>query len=107
MLTDSQVSFFHSFGYVLAPKLFNSSEIEKITNVSDSFMKELREGEELDPEEGQSEDRFVERSEYLTQIVTEDRIYESARKILGERFLWAGSEAVSYTHLTLPTILLV
>jgi len=101
MLTDSQVSFFNSFGYVFAPELFSSSEIEKITNVSDSFMKELREGEEIDPEKGQSEDRFVERSEYLTQIVAEDRIYESARKILGERFLWAGSEGhitVNSTH---------
>lgn len=101
MLTDSQVSFFHSFGYVFAPKLFRSSEVEKITNVSDSFMRELRDGEVVDPEQGQSEDTFVERNAYLTQVVADDRIYESARKILGDRFLWAGSEGhitVNSTH---------
>ena len=92
MLSPGQVSHFKSFGFLFIRQLFSAKEVEDITTTADNLWLKLRDGQSLDPEQGQGEGTFVERDAALTNMVTDARIYEAAESILGPGFIWAGSE---------------
>ena len=92
MLSPGQVSHFKSFGFLFIRQLFSPKEVEDITTTADNLWLKLRDGQTLDPEQGQGEGTFVERDAALTKMVTDARIYEAAESILGPGFIWAGSE---------------
>ena len=92
MLSPGQVSHFKSFGFLFIRQLFSAKEVEDITTTADNLWLKLRDGQSLDPEQGQGEGTFVERDAALTKMVTDARIYEAAESILGPGFIWAGSE---------------
>ena len=92
MLSAGQVAHFKSFGFLFIPQLFSAEETAEITATADNLWLKLRNGQPLDPEQGQGEGNFIEQDETLTKMVTDDRIYEAAECILGPGFVWAGSE---------------
>ena len=42
--------------------------------------------------------RFVEHSPMLTRLVEDDRIYGTIERLVGDRFVWAGSEGNVTAH---------
>ena len=87
----SQKAFFESFGYLFIRGLFSKSEMENITSEAEDLWLEERDGDTLG-DTGQSVAPFVEKRAQLTALIDDDRIYTVLEAILGEGFIWAGSE---------------
>ena len=100
----SQKAFFESFGYLFVRGLFSKREIEDITLEAEDLWLEERGGANLG-DTGQSVAPFVEKRASLTALMDDERIYTVLEAILGEGFVWAGSEGnitVSGEHLWHP-----
>lgn len=90
MLTKEQVEYFECFGFLHLRQAFSNAEVEEITDAAEEiFDAELG---QLVGEEYGDVDYIVERHPRLTQLVTDARIYEPVRQLLGDDFLWSGSE---------------
>ena len=95
MLTAAQETYFDTFGFLVFKELFSGDEIASITHEADKIW--TTEGSN-NMEEARAIAPFVERSELLTQIVTDDRIYLPLQQLIGPGFIWAGSEGNITTH---------
>ena len=96
MLTKQQKAYFTTFGFLIFKKLFNPEEIRKITEESDSILDEDRGGKPFDGKARQAVMRFVERRPFLSTLLTDDRIYEGVKDLLGENFFWIGGDGNLY-----------
>jgi hypothetical protein len=92
MLTDDQLSYFDTFGFVLLKQLFTPQETAEITRTADELSRaEL--GRELTEGEDASLTGLVEGDPGLTQLLLlDDRIYQTMRQLLGDDMIWSGSE---------------
>ena len=92
MLTDHQLNYFDTFGFVLLKQLFTPEETAHITRTADELTKaEL--GRDVPEGEDFSMGGFIEGHPGMTQLlVLDDRIYETMRQLLGDDMIWSGSE---------------
>ena len=89
MLTPDQHAHYDTFGFLLLPALFSADEMTEIIAASETIWGD--DDTALKNEEIRAT-YFFERSRYLTQIVTDDRIYPVIEELVGKDPIWVGSE---------------
>jgi hypothetical protein len=89
MLTDQQLAHFSTFGFLFLKQAFSPKEMAAFTAAAEELWRQ-------DPTPGENGERrldyFVERRPPLTRLLTDDRIYAVIQSLLGEEFVWVGSE---------------
>jgi ectoine hydroxylase-related dioxygenase (phytanoyl-CoA dioxygenase family) len=91
MITNEQIDHFRVFGFLVLRQAFSSEEIGEITNEADAIWdREAPEGSKAGTMASFGE--FVERNAQLTRLAEDDRIYGTVNQLLGDGFVWAGSE---------------
>ena len=91
MLTSEQCAHFETFGFLLLRKLFSVQEMEKITKEAERIWNKNQSCETVNSE-GIHLNYMIERSDVLTGLVNDDRIFHSVKQLLGLDFIWVGSE---------------
>ena len=95
-LTSQQVAFFQTFGYVVLPSLFTKSEVSDITADFEKVLDNDRKGAKFKGDKRQAVLAFVEKTETLRSLVSDDRIFLPISQLLGEEFVWVGSDGNLY-----------
>ena len=108
-LSKHQLDFFDTFGYLGFPGLLKD-RIDKIIEAFEDVW--VKSGRTHDGTTRSALVPLADQSEYLSSLLDDPRIHDIASSICGEDFNYYSGDgnyyvAVSYTHLTLPTILLV
>jgi hypothetical protein len=89
MLTPQQSAHFDTFGFAFFRQAFSPLEMATITSAAEEIWRS-------DEQEIEGEERrlgyFVERSQPLTALVTDERIYPVITDLLGPDLLWICSE---------------
>ncbi len=89
MLSPQEIAHFETFGYLFLPQLFPAAEMEEIRKTAEEIWSQ-------NPQPITDGDRrltyFVERSEQLTRLVEDERIYRRVGDLMGPGFIWVGSE---------------
>ncbi len=89
MLTDQQLAHFSTFGFLLLKQAFSAAEMAAFTRAAEELWRQ-------DPTPEKNEERrlnyFVERQPLLTRMVADERIHAVVHDLLGDRFIWVGSE---------------
>ena len=89
MLTEQQLAHFSTFGFLLLKQAFSATEMAAFTSAAEELWRE-------DPTPAANAERrlsyFVERQPLLTRMVADDRIHAVVHDLLGDRFIWGGSE---------------
>ena len=96
MLTEEQVSYFRSFGFLMQRNLLSPEEMTDIGRDFDEVMAEERGGETFSGDETQTVLWFVEHRPSLFRLAEDDRIYNAIGQLLGPDFLWVLSDANLY-----------
>ena len=91
MLTRDQLDHFDTFGFVVLRAAFTYDETERLHNAAEAAYRDLL-GREPRPEDVIWEPGQVEERDDLRWLIEDDRIHESVAELLGERFIWFGSE---------------
>lgn len=92
MLTPQQLAHYATFGFLLLPQLLDQEEIAAIQHESAQLWQAERQRRGLDEQAYLSVAPFIERSPTLLRLPVDDRIYSAIEAILGQGFLWSGSE---------------
>lgn len=90
-LTQDQIDYFDAFGFLRLRGLFDEAAIGPVVAAADALWKEDF-GGEPDPAATLMQDRFVERSALLLSLIDDARLYDKLAQLLGERFVFCGSE---------------
>ncbi len=90
-LSEQQVRFFHTFGYLILEQVFAADEMVRFGREADALLAELR-PRNRDPGQSQAESPFVEYREALSRLADDDRVHGPTSQLLGDDFLWGGSE---------------
>ena len=96
MLTQDEVEHFRTFGFIVRRQIFSGEEMAGITSEFDDVLAEGRGYEPFDGKQRQAVQPFVEKRELLTKVVADDRIYLPLQQLLGEGFIWVGSDGNLY-----------
>ena len=97
MLTTEQQSYFETFGFIVQRVLFSPDEMAIITCKFDDVMTEDRGGKSF-AGEGQALVKIVEQRPKLTRLTLDERILGPIEQLLGQGFIWSGSEANLTVH---------
>jgi len=89
MLNKDQIAYFDTFGFVFIRNLWSKSEIDELTRHSQEIFDEDKKNT---GEEAQQIQPFFERNLLMNEFVTDPRVFNSVRSLLGDGFLWVGSE---------------
>ena len=93
MLTQAQVDHFDVFGFLRLSKVFTLEEIDILSQASKSVCSELL-GHVPTSGDVVWHQPFVELHPTLIDLIADDRIYLPMRDLLGENFIWVGSEGM-------------
>jgi ectoine hydroxylase-related dioxygenase (phytanoyl-CoA dioxygenase family) len=96
MLSEEQVNYFQTFGFLVLPHLFSADEIVDISRHFDDVLSRDREGAEFDGGRRQGVLGVVEQDERLYRLLEDDRIYDAIEQLLGPGFVWIGSDGNLY-----------
>ena len=96
MLTEEQLAYFRSFGFLVLRNLLSPEEMTDIGRDFDEVMAEERDGAPFTGDESQSVLWFVEHRPSLYRLAEDDRIYNAIGQLLGPDFLWVVSDANLY-----------
>ena len=91
MLTEAQIAHFQTFGLLVIRQAFTRSEVEALIREADAAYA-AKSDREKDGSSSMWTSEFVEERPALTRLVEDDRIYLSISELLGEDFIWIGSE---------------
>ena len=97
-LTDQQVSFFHTFGYLSFPSLMANC-IDEIESAFEALWEENGGGHNGQPHDGRARSciaQFVGRSERLSMLLDDPRILGITKTLLGDDFNYMGSDGNYY-----------
>ena len=97
-LTDAEVSFFNTFGYLSFPQLM-ADRIEAIQDAFETVWKEKGGGHNGKPHEGTARScivPFIDQSEELSSLLDDPRILAIAKTLLGHDFNYMGSDGNFY-----------
>ncbi len=91
MLTPDQIAHFETFGFLHFRGCFPKEEIECIMETADEvWTRKIGHRPSLD--ENIHSDYFLESDPRLLRLIHDDRIYGPVHQLLGEGFIWSGSE---------------
>jgi hypothetical protein len=96
-VTEPQLRFFKTFGYLMFPRLFTPEEIEWITEEFETAIQTVGGGDKHD---GSARTMFgnpIERTEKLCTLLDDPRITGMLGGILGEDFNYCGGDGNYYT----------
>jgi ectoine hydroxylase-related dioxygenase (phytanoyl-CoA dioxygenase family) len=96
VLTDEQVAYFQTFGFIALPQLFSPDEMTEIEREFEEVLEEERQGQPFGGEKRQAVMAFAELRPRLMSLIDDDRIYEPIEQLLGPGFLWWGSDGNLY-----------
>ena len=91
LLTQNQIDYFGAFGFLRLRGLFDEATMGPVTEAADSLWNEDF-GGQPDPTATLQQDRFAERSPALLSLIDDTRLYDKLEQLLGERFVFCGSE---------------
>ena len=91
LLTQNQIDYFGAFGFLRLRGLFDEATMGPVTEAADSLWNKDF-GGQPDPTATLQQDRFVERSPVLLSLIDDARLYDKLQQLLGERFVFCGSE---------------
>ena len=94
--SDGQKLHFDTFGFLFLKGAFSPDEVAEVSREAGRLWESAREGRPFG--EPQAVGRFVEQSPMLTKLVEDDRIYGTIERLVGDRFVWAGSEGNVTAH---------
>ena len=97
-LTDAQITFFDTFGYLGFPNLFKD-RIDAITNEFEAVWTDRGGGHAGKPHDGKARScivPFIDQRAYLSSLVDDPRILAIANSLLGEDFNYMGSDGKYY-----------
>ena len=97
-LTDQQVNFFHTFGYLSFPSLMANC-IDEIESAFEALWEENGSGHNGQPHDGKARSciaQFVDRSEQLSTLLDDPRILGITKTLLGDDFNYMGSDGNYY-----------
>ena len=90
-LTPAELSHFDAFGFVVRRSLFSAAEIADTRAAAEQLWD--RSGTEpLEPGKEFRISEFVERSPSLTALAADERLLTPVEQLLGDGYVWAGSE---------------
>ena len=92
MLTEQQVLFWKTFGYLVFRNVFPQDEIDQIRRDHDDVMAEERGGQPFNGKETQPVLGFVEQRPSLARLADDDRVYNKVEQLLGPGFIWCESD---------------
>ena len=98
LLTDQQIAFFETFGYLSFPQLFTDS-IDSISNDFEELWNSRGGGHNGKPHEGTARSciaPFIDQSEKLSSLLDDPRIRGIATSLLGDDFNYMGSDGNYY-----------
>ena len=101
-LTDAQINYFNTFGYLLFRGLYPPDEMARIVAEADALMAKLRPANQ-DASEAFGASQVLEQHPVLSDMVDDDRVYLPVSQLLGEDFIWGGSEFNYQGSTTDPT----
>ena len=90
-LTQQQLAYFDTFGYLMHRQVFTVNEMAKITRVADDLWQRAR-PKGANESTHQRVSPFVEPDPQLAWLAEDDRVYEPMAQLLGDGFIWGGSE---------------
>ena len=93
MLTDRQISHFRTFGLLVLRGAFSGPETGAFVDATEALFRRIL-GRQPREDEVIWEPEFVERSRRLIELIDDERIHDAARDLIGDRFLWVGSEGM-------------
>ena len=96
MLTEQQVLFWKTFGYLVFRNVFPQDEIDQIRRDHDDVMAEERGGQSFNGKETQTVLWFVEQRPSLARLADDDRVYNKVEQLLGPGFIWCESDGNYY-----------
>ena len=94
MLTDDQISFFHIFGFLIRRQLFSRQEMDSFTREAEAF-REQKLGHRPDESKFFQLTGIVEARSAVRALLADDRLYIPLTQLLGDDFIWSGSECNS------------
>ncbi len=90
-LTQDQIDYFGAFGFLRLRRLFDDATMGPVIDAAGALWTQDF-GGEPDPAAPLMQDRFVERSPTLLSLIDDARLYDKLEQLLGERFIFCGSE---------------
>ncbi|AWT59210.1 MAG: hypothetical protein DF168_00391 [Candidatus Moanabacter tarae] len=90
-LNPDQIAHFETFGFLHFPNCFPSEEFKSILKVAEELWTR-KVGHKPNIEEDIHLDSFLESDPRLMRLIHDDRIYEPVHGLLGDGFIWSGSE---------------
>ena len=92
MLSNEQLAFFDTFGYLIVRQAFSQDEATEISQEFDRVLERDRQGHPSAGTKRRVLYGFFEKSPLLMGLLDDDRIYEAAGQLLGPGFSWMVSE---------------
>jgi ectoine hydroxylase-related dioxygenase (phytanoyl-CoA dioxygenase family) len=96
MISDEQVAYFHTFGFLMVRGLFNAEEMAAVSREFDARLTQDRQGQPFPGEKRQSLYGIAEKCLLMTALIEDDRLYKTAERLLGSGFVWLCSEGNLY-----------
>ena len=103
MIATEQIAHFQTFGFLALKQAFSPDEMAEISRVFDTLLETDRQGQPVLDEKQQSRYHrlqsiygIAERHPSLTELVADDRIYETVSQLLGHGCRWLCSEGHRY-----------
>ena len=96
-LTEQQLNFFHTFGFVHVPQLFNPDEVAWITEEFEHVLNTYGKGDGHDGSQRTMIVPTIDHSEKLCTLLDEPRVVGIASDILGDDFNYASGDGNYYS----------
>jgi hypothetical protein len=97
MLTPAQIAHFRTFGFVILRQVYDAAETVDIRNLLDEQLAMEREGKPYDTRGRQLMLGFMESRPELMDLLEDDRLYGPLAQLLGEDFIFSGSDGNWYS----------
>jgi hypothetical protein len=96
MLSREQEAYFATFGFIVMRGCFSADEMARIGRDFDEVLAQDRQGQPFDGAKRQAVLGFIEKRPLLSSLAEDDRIYRPIEQLLGEGFVWIGSDGNLY-----------
>src|SRR5437899_2447628 len=96
MLSREQRAYFETFGFIVGRGLFSADGMVRIGRDFDEVLAQDRQGQPFDGARRQAVLGFIEKRPLLSSLAEDDRIYAPIEQLLGQGFVWIGSDGNLY-----------
>jgi ectoine hydroxylase-related dioxygenase (phytanoyl-CoA dioxygenase family) len=96
MLSPEQKAYFETFGFIVRRSCFSADEMAGISQEFDEVLAQDRQGQPFDGAKRQAVLGFIEKRPRLSALAEDDRIYQPIEQLLGQGFVWIGSDGNLY-----------